>query len=64
MRAKSSTHRRPGRVLYSVSGLSRSAKKHALGSYTAGSQSAKVCLSVLTHLKQRGLDERLAHVWR
>ncbi len=47
------------RVLYSVIGLSLSGKKQVLGIYTAESESAKFWLSVLTDLKQRGVDDLL-----
>jgi putative transposase len=47
------------RVLYSVIGLSLSGKKQVLGIYTAESESAKFWLSVLTDLKQRGVEDLL-----
>lgn len=47
------------RVLYSVIGLTLSGKKQVLGIYTAESESAKFWLSVLTDLKQRGVDDLL-----
>lgn len=47
------------RVLYSVIGLSLGGKKQVLGIYTAESESAKFWLSVLTDLKQRGVDDLL-----
>ena len=47
------------RVLYSVIGLSLSGKKQVLGIYTAESESAKFWLTVLTDLKQRGVEDLL-----
>lgn len=47
------------RVLYSVIGLTLSGKKQVLGIYTAESESAKFWLSVLTDLKQRGVEDLL-----
>lgn len=47
------------RVLYSVIGLSLSGRKQVLGIYTAESESAKFWLSVLTDLKQRGVEDLL-----
>lgn len=47
------------RVLYSVIGLTLAGKKQVLGIYTAESESAKFWLSVLTDLKQRGVDDLL-----
>jgi len=47
------------RVLYSVIGLNLSGKKQILGIYTAESESAKFWLSVLTDLKQRGVEDLL-----
>lgn len=47
------------RVLYSVIGLTLSGKKQVLGIYTADSESAKFWLSVLTDLKQRGVEDLL-----
>ena len=47
------------RVLYSVIGLSLSGKKQVLGIYTSESESAKFWLSVLTDLKQRGVEDLL-----
>ena len=47
------------RVLYSVIGLSLAGKKQVLGIYTAESESAKFWLSVLTDLKQRGVEDLL-----
>ena len=47
------------RVLYSVIGLSLGGKKQVLGIYTAESESAKFWLSVLSDLKQRGVDDLL-----
>lgn len=56
---KWSPHRRPGRVLYSVIGLSLSGKKPVLGIYRAESESAKFWLTVLPDLKQRGVEDLL-----
>ena len=47
------------RVLYSVIGLTLSGKKQVLGIYTAESESARFWLSVLTDLKQRGVEDLL-----
>ncbi|WP_266362045.1 IS256 family transposase [Tellurirhabdus rosea] len=47
------------RVLYSVIGLNLSGKKQVLGIYTAETESAKFWLSVLTDLKQRGVEDLL-----
>ncbi|RCR65434.1 MULTISPECIES: IS256 family transposase [Larkinella] len=47
------------RVLYSVIGLSLAGRKQVLGIYTAESESAKFWLSVLTDLKQRGVEDML-----
>ncbi|WP_186742589.1 IS256 family transposase [Spirosoma utsteinense] len=47
------------RVLYSVIGLNLSGKKQVLGIYTAESESAKFWLSVLSDLKQRGVEDLL-----
>lgn len=47
------------RVLYSVMGLTLSGKKQVLGIYTAESESAKFWLSVLSDLKQRGVEDLL-----
>ena len=47
------------RVLYSVIGLTLSGKKQVLGIYTAESESAKFWLTVLTDLKQRGVEDVL-----
>lgn len=47
------------RVLYSVIGLTLSGKKQVLGIYTAESESAKFWLSVLTNLKERGVEDLL-----
>lgn len=47
------------RVLYSVIGLTLSGKKQVLSIYTAESESARFWLSVLTDLKQRGVEDLL-----
>lgn len=47
------------RVLYSLIGLTLSGKKQVLGIYTAESESARFWLSVLTDLKQRGVEDLL-----
>lgn len=47
------------RVLYSVIGLTLSGKKQILGIYTAESESARFWLTVLTDLKQRGVEDLL-----
>ena len=47
------------RVLYSVVGLTLSGRKQVLGIYTAESESARFWLTVLTDLKQRGVEDLL-----
>ncbi len=47
------------RVLYSVIGLTLSGRKQVLGIYTAESESARFWLTVLTDLKQRGVEDIL-----
>jgi transposase-like protein len=47
------------RVLYSVIGLTLSGRKQVLGIYTAESESARFWLTVLTDLKQRGVEDLL-----
>ena len=47
------------RVLYSVIGLTLSGRKQVLGMYTAESESAKFWLTVLSDLKQRGVEDLL-----
>lgn len=47
------------RVLYSVIGLNLSGRKQILGIYTAESESARFWLTVLTDLKQRGVEDLL-----
>jgi putative transposase len=47
------------RVLYSVIGLTLSGKKQVLGIYTSESESAKFWLTVLTDLRQRGVEDLL-----
>jgi putative transposase len=47
------------RVLYSVIGLTLSGRKQVLGIYTAESESARFWLTVLSDLKQRGVEDIL-----